>query len=83
MTPKTTDRGQTEVPVYKPTDYDEPKEVTTLTQVQLVETFTGDIEGEGTARVLQAKWSDGTARYCTIERIVGRSRGGKGPFCSR
>lgn len=80
MTPKTTAKGQTEVTVYKPASYDEPKDGPTLTEVQLAETFTGDIEGEGTARVLQAKWSDGTARYCTIERIVGALAGRRGSF---
>ena len=52
MTPKTTAKGQTEVTVYKPASYDEPKDGPTLTEVQLAETFTGDIEGDGTARVL-------------------------------
>ena len=73
-------RGQTEVTIYEPATYDEPKDGPTLAEVQLVETFTGDIEGEGTARVLQAKWSDGAARYCTIERIVGVLAGRKGTF---
>jgi hypothetical protein len=79
-TPKTAAKGQTEVTVYKPASYDEPKEGPTLTEVQLAEIFTGDIEGEGTARVLQAKWSDGTARYSTIERIVGALAGRRGSF---
>jgi len=80
MTRETTAKGQTAVTIYKPVSYDEPKDGPTLTEVQLAETFTGDITGEGTARVLQARWSDGTAKYCAIERIVGALAGRKGSF---
>lgn len=80
MTLKTTATGHTAVTMYKPANYDEPKDGPTLTEVQLAETFTGAIAGEGTARVLLAKRSDGSARYCAIERIVGALAGRKGTF---
>ena len=80
MTKKTAAKGKTEVTVYKPVAYDEPKEGPTLNEVQLTETFTGDVEGEGKARVLQAQWTEGSVRYCTIERVVGALAGRKGSF---
>ena len=80
MTAKTTARGQTQVTVYQPATYDERPEAPKLNDVRLTETFTGDIEGEGTARVLQAQWADGSLRYCTLERIVGAIAGRSGTF---
>jgi hypothetical protein len=80
MTKKTGAKGRTEVTVYKPVAYDEPKEGPKLNEVQLTETFMGDVDGEGKARVLQAQWSDGAVRYCTIERVVGALAGRKGTF---
>ena len=71
MTTKTAAKGRTEVASYKPVTYDESKDGPKLNEVQLVETFTGGVEGEGRARVLQAQWDDGSSRYCTIERVVG------------
>jgi hypothetical protein len=80
MTKKTAAKGRTEVTVYRPVAYDEPKEGPKLNEVQLTEIFRGDVEGEGKARVLQAQWSDGAVRYCTIERVVGALAGRKGTF---
>ena len=80
MMPKTNARGRTEVTTYKPVTYDQPKEGPKLNQIELVETFTGDVQGQGDARVLQARWPDGSARYCAIERVVGVLAGRKGSF---
>jgi hypothetical protein len=80
MMEKSAAKGRTEVTVYKAVAYDEPKEGPKLNEVQLTETFTGDVEGEGRARVLQAQWVDGSARYTTIERVVGALAGRKGSF---
>ena len=77
---KTASKGRTEVTAFKPVTYDEPKDGPKLNEVQLVETFTGDIAGEGRARVLQAEWPDRSLRYCTIERVVGVLGGRKGSF---
>ena len=83
MAAKTAARGTTEVTVYEPVTYQEPGEGPKLTQVQLVETFRGDVEAEGTARVLQASWPDGVGQYTTFERVVGALRGRRGSFLLR
>ena len=80
MTTKTAAKGRTEVTVYKPVAYDEPKDGPKLNEIQLTENFKGDIEGEGKARVLQAQWADGSAKYCTIERVTGGLAARKGTF---
>src|SRR6266498_4944218 len=80
MTKKTGAKGRTEVTVYAPVAYDEPKEGPKLNEVQLIEIFRGDVEGEGKARVLQAQRSDGSVRYCTIERVVGTLARRRGTF---
>jgi len=43
-------------------------------------TFSGDIEGEGTARFLNAYRDEATAVYCGYERVVGRLAGRSGSF---
>lgn len=80
MTSKTAAKGRTEVTIYKPATYDEPKDGPKLNEVQLVETFSGDIEAEGKARVLQALWADGSLRYCALERVVGVLGSKEGTF---
>ena len=73
-------KGRTEVTVYQPTTYDQPTDGPKLNEVQLVETFSGDIEAQGTARVLQAQWPDGAIKYSAIERIAGAVAGRQGTF---
>jgi hypothetical protein len=77
---KTAAKGRTAVTVYKPFTYDEPRDGPKLNEVQLIETFTGDIQGEGKARVLQAQWADGSLEYTTIERVIGALAGRTGTF---
>ena len=43
-------------------------------------TFEGDLEGEGTARFLNAYRDEATATYCGYERVVGRLAGRSGSF---
>jgi hypothetical protein len=43
-------------------------------------TFSGDIEGEGTAQFLNAYRDESTATYCGFERVVGRLGGRSGSF---
>jgi len=83
MSAKTNATGRTQVTVYQPVTYDERPDAPKLNEVRLTETFTGDVEGEGTARVLQAQWADGSVRYCTFERIVGAIGGRRGTFLLR
>ena len=44
---KASAKGQTHVTTFKAVTYDEPKDGPKLNEVQLVETFTGEIEGKG------------------------------------
>jgi hypothetical protein len=75
--------GRTEVTKYVPTRFDEPTDGPALVEIQLTETFSGDIEGVGTARVIQAARKDGSANFVTIERVRGSAGGRKGSFLLR
>ncbi len=72
--------GQTAVTAYVPTTFDEHADGPALVEVQVTETFTGDIEGEGTARVIQAARADGSATFVGLERVRGAIAGRKGTF---
>jgi hypothetical protein len=72
--------GRTEVTSYVPTRFDEPLDGPALVEIQLTETFSGDIEGVGTARVIQAARKDGSATFVTIERVRGSAGGRRGTF---
>ena len=72
--------GQTHVTSYEPTPYDVIADGPSLLEVRVDETFTGDIEGEGTVRVIQAARKDGSASFTGIERVRGKVGGRKGSF---
>lgn len=72
--------GRTEVKTYVPTTFDALADGPALLEIHLTETFTGDIEGEGTARVIQAARKDGSATFAGIERVRGSIAGRKGTF---
>lgn len=72
--------GQTEVKTYEPIGYDELNDGPSLFENRVEETFTGDIDGEGTARVIQAARKDGSATFVGIERVCGAVGGRKGSF---
>ena len=72
--------GQTTVKSYQPTVFDEVAGAPTVSDVHLTETFTGDIEGEGVAHVVQAARVDGAATFAGIERVRGAIGGKKGTF---
>ena len=80
MTTKAAAKGRTEVTAYEPVTYEAPQDGPKLNEVELTETFMGDVEGEGRARVLQAQATDGSIRYCALERVVGAVAGRKGSF---
>ena len=46
----------------------------------MTETFSGDIEGEGVARFLQAMRKDESASFVGIERVTGSIEGRRGSF---
>lgn len=72
--------GRTDVTSYVPATFDEVADAPALVAVELKETFSGDIEGDGTARVIQAARKGGTTTFVTIERVRGAIAGKKGTF---
>jgi hypothetical protein len=72
--------GQIEVKTYQPQPYEEPAEGPNLVEIHVTETFTGDIEGEGVVRFLQATRDDGSASFVGIERVAGKVDGREGSF---
>lgn len=72
--------GRTDVKTYVPTRFDEIAEGPTLMEVQLTETFSGDIEGESTVRVIQAAHEDGAMSFVGLQRVRGSVGGRAGSF---
>jgi hypothetical protein len=72
--------GRTTVTTYEAQAFDEEPGAPTLSDIRMTETFTGDIEGEGTARVVQAAFADGGATFTGIERVRGCLAGKSGTF---
>ena len=72
--------GHTAVRSYEPTPFDEMADGPSLVEIRVKELFTGDIEGEGTARAIQATRPDGSASLVGIERVRGAVAGRKGSF---
>ncbi len=72
--------GHTDVKSYEPVPYDEIADGPSLFEIRINETFTGDIAGEGTVRVVQAARKDGSATFVGIERVRGAVSGRKGSF---
>ncbi|PZS18750.1 MAG: DUF3224 domain-containing protein [Pseudonocardiales bacterium] len=63
--------GHIQVQSYEPTPYDEPADGPSLVEVHVSETFSGDIQGQGTVRFLQTVRSDGSASFVGHERVAG------------
>ena len=72
--------GHTEVKSYVPTPFDQVSGGPSLLEIQITETFTGDIQGDGTGRVIQAVREDGSATFAGIERVRGTIAGRSGTF---
>lgn len=72
--------GQTTVKTYEPTAFDEVPGAPTLSDIRVTETFSGDIEGDGVAHVVQAARADGAASFAGIERVRGSIGGKTGSF---
>jgi hypothetical protein len=72
--------GRIDVESYDPTPFDEPSSGPKLIEIHVRETFSGDIEGEGVARFLQAERKDGSASFVGIERVTGTIAGRQGTF---
>ena len=52
----------------------------TLVEIQLSETFTGDMEGESTVRALQVLRDDRSASMVSMQRFCGKLGGRQGTF---
>jgi hypothetical protein len=65
---------------YEPVGYDEPAEGPALTRIHVLESFAGDIIGEGAVEFLQAARADGSASFVGIERVTGTVGGRTGTF---
>jgi hypothetical protein len=72
--------GKIAVKTYEPTVFDEAPGGPTLSDIRVTETFSGDIEGEGVVRFVQAARADGSASFVGIERVRGSIGGQKGSF---
>jgi len=74
--------GWINVTSYAPKPYDESGGLT-ISEVHVVEEFTGDLIGTGTARFLMATTVDGSAYFTGIERFTGTLANRTGSFILR
>ena len=72
--------GRIEVKTYDPQPYEEVDGGPNLVEIHVTETFSGDIEGQGAVRFLQAVRDDGSASFVGIERVAGSVAGHQGSF---
>lgn len=79
-TSKTHATGRIEVKTYEPQPYEEIDGGPNLVEIHVTETFSGDIEGDGAVRFLQAVREDGSASFVGIERVRGSVAGKPGSF---
>jgi hypothetical protein len=73
--------GRIDVKTYEPKEYEGPTGGgPKLVEIHVTEAFSGDIQGEGKVRFLQAARADGSASFVGIERVTGSLAGRKGSF---
>ena len=72
--------GRTEVKTYVRSSFDEIADGPSLVEVQLTETFSGDIEGDANVRVIQAARADGSMSFVGLQRVRGALDGRSGSF---
>lgn len=77
---KTHATGLISVKTYEPQPYDQLPDGPDVVEINVTETFSGDIEGDGVARFLQAAREDGSASFVGIERVTGSIAGRQGSF---
>lgn len=73
-------KGSTQVVSYVPTPFDEVADGPSLVEVKLLETFSGDIQGQSTVRVIQAVRKDGSMTFVGLQRVRGTIAGKTGSF---
>jgi hypothetical protein len=72
--------GKISVNTYEPTPYDQPAAGPVISQIHVVEDFSGDIVGEGVATFLQTTRADDEASFVGVERVSGSVGGRSGTF---
>jgi Protein of unknown function (DUF3224) len=77
---KTHATGRIDVKTYEPQPYDQLGDAPDLVEIHVTETFSGDMEGEGVVRFLQASRDDGSASCVGIERVTGSIAERRGSF---
>lgn len=77
---KTHATGTIEVTSYNPVAYEEEADGPNLVEIQITETFFGDITGDGAVRFLQALAKSGDASFTGLERVRGTIAGKTGTF---
>jgi hypothetical protein len=80
MTERTHARGTIAVKTYEPTTYDQRDRAPSLVEIHVTEDFSGDLNGSGTVRFLQALRPDGSAAFCGFERVDGALGHRRGSF---
>jgi hypothetical protein len=80
VTSKTHTTGRIDVKTYEPQPYDQLDDGPDLVEIHVTETFSGDIEGDGVVRFLQAIRADGSASFVGIERVTGSIAERRGSF---
>ena len=78
MTKKTA-KGKIVVKTYQAAAY-QTGDGPALNQLDVTETFTGDVQADGVARMLQAQRTDGSASFVAMERVTGTIGGKQGSF---
>jgi hypothetical protein len=79
-TERTHATGRIDVATYDPQTYEEVGAGPSLAEIHVTETFTGDIEGTGVVRFLQAMRPDGSASFVGVERVTATIAGRAGSF---
>jgi len=72
--------GRAEIKAAEVKTYGQQEEGPTLHNLEIIESFHGDIEGENQARSLRAVRSDGSGSYVGIGRVVGKVADKSGCF---
>jgi hypothetical protein len=73
-------QARIEVSRWDPNPYDQRSGAPEIVHVEVEETFSGDLSGQGRVRFLQVVAEDGSASFVGIERFVGSLGGREGSF---
>ena len=75
-----TGKGSYQVTGWDEKPYDEQDGTAKLTRAQVTNTFSGDIEGQGSVEWLMCYSPDGAARFVGLQRVEGSLGGRRGSF---